>query len=312
MRAIAILNPAAGHGRAGRRSAAIAGQLRASGLVEQVQTTEAPGHATMLARKAAAHTETVIAVGGDGTIQEVARGLIESGRPTHLGLIPLGTGNDFVNAIGMPPTLEAALDALRTAVPTPVDYGRVRWTEAGQPNERVFVNAVGVGFDARVNIEAVALKGLPGRTGYLAAVLRTLRRWDGPPTRVVGHAAAEAEPEATARLLYDGPLLMVSVGNGDRVGGLFRLTPRASLTDGLLDVCLVEHASPWRILQVLPRAVRGRHEMAREVHTFRVRSLTITPTTCLPVHADGEILAENAQSVEISVVPHGLSVLTPA
>ncbi len=307
MRTIAILNPAADHGRTGKKRSAVQAALHAAGLPSEVWLTQAPGHAVTLARQAAARADAVLAVGGDGTIQEVCRGLIESARAVPLGVIPLGTGNDFVKVLGMPLHPQAAARMLARATPRDVDYGVVRWQEAGMGRQQVFVNAVGVGFDARAAIEAERLKFLPGFTGYLAAVFRTLRRWDSPQARIVG----AREPGEAASLLYEGRLLLLTAGNGVSLGGMFRLTPHASITDGLLDVCLVEDARALRIVQVLPRAVRGRHEMAREVHTYRVHTLEITTETGLPIHADGEILAQNAQSIAIDVVPGGLSVLMP-
>ncbi len=307
MRVIAILNPAAGHGQAGKKRAAVEAALRAAGLTGELWLTQAPGHAVTLARQAAAEADAVLAVGGDGTVQEVCRGLIESARTAHLGVIPLGTGNDFVKMLGMPRQPRAAARILATATPTAVDYGLVRWDEHGTLRQQVFVNAVGVGFDARAAIEAEALKFLPGFSGYLAAVFRTLRRWNSPQVRVLGAGS----PTGAATRCYEGRLLLLTAGNGVSIGGMFRLTPHACITDGLLDVCLVEHAGALRILQVLPRAIRGRHEMAREVHTCRVHALEITTEVGLPIHADGEILAHNAQNIAIEVVPGGLSVLMP-
>jgi YegS/Rv2252/BmrU family lipid kinase len=307
MRCIAILNPAADHGRTGKRHHQVMVALRSAGLTDEVWQTKHPGHAVTLARQAAMQADAVIAVGGDGTIQEVSRGLIESGRPVSLGVIPLGTGNDFVKMLGMPRRLDKAAQALSTAVPQAVDIGLVRWCESGQQHQQLFVNAVGAGFDAQAAIEAKMFKGLPGMTGYLAAVLRTLRRWQSPQGRVVGRLS----PSGAMELLYEGPLFLVTVSNGISSGGMFRLTPHASITDGLLDVCLVQDASTSRMLQLIPRAIQGTHETAQEVNMYRVTAITITTDTGLPVHADGEILAHQARSIEINVVSGGLSVLKP-
>jgi YegS/Rv2252/BmrU family lipid kinase len=308
MRCIAILNPAADHGRTGKRYPQVVTALRLAGLTDEVWQTTHPGHAVTLARQATTQADAVVAVGGDGTVHEVCRGLIESGRPVSLGVIPLGTGNDFAKMLGMPRRLDEAAQALKTATPQAVDYGRVRWHEDGQPHEQPFVNAVGIGFDAQAAIEASAFKGLPGFSGYLAAVLRTLRRWQSPQVRIVGRSASD---QARA-LLYEGPLLLVTVGNGISSGGMFRLTPQASITDGLLDVCLVRDLSRSRILQLMPHVIQGTHETAQEVHMHQITHLTISTNTGLPVHADGEILAQQAPTIEIEVVSGGLSVLKPA
>ena len=307
MRVIAILNPAAGNGRAGKKRVAVEAALRAAGLAGEVWATEAPGHAVTLARQAALEAEAVLALGGDGTIHEVSRGLIESRRPVPLGVIPLGTGNDFVKMTGMARDLEAAVRQIATATPALIDYGRVRWQEEGRTCEQPFVNAVGVGFDARVAAEADAFKAWPGLTGYLAAVVRALRGWEAPHTRISGAAT----PDGPAAVCYEGKLLLVTVGNGVSSGGTFYLTPRASITDGLLDVCMVAALSSRRLLCLLPRALRGRHEHEPEVHTARLHTLHITADAGLPIHADGEILTHHAQAIDIEVVPGGLSVLMP-
>ena len=308
MRIIAILNPVANYGRTGKKRVVVEAALRAAGLEGEVWLTQAPGHAVALARRAAAEAEVVLAVGGDGTIHEVCRGLIESPHTAHLGVIPLGTGNDFVKMLGMARRPEAAARQLATATPRAVDYGLVRWVEDGRAGEQVFVNAVGIGFDAQAAIEANSLKFLPGITGYLVAVLRTLRHWGGPMVHITGVEA----PGGSAAVLYEGRLLLVTAGNGVSSGGMFYLTPHASITDGLLDVCIVEYASPWRIMQVIPRAVKGRHETEPEVHTGRIRTLRVTAEAGLPIHTDGEIAARNARNIEIEVVPGGMSVLMPA
>ena len=306
MRCIAILNPAADHGRTGKRRPQVVAALKSAGLTDNVWETTHPGHAIALARQAAMQADMVMAVGGDGTVHEVSRGLIESGRPVSLGVLPLGTGNDFVKMLGIPRRLDEAVQALKTAVPQAVDYGHVRWQEYGQQHEQPFVNAVGIGFDAQAAIEAKAFKGLPGMSGYLAAVLRTLRRWQSPEVRVVDQSTAEPY------LLYAGPLLLVTVGNGISSGGMFRLTPQASITDGVLDVCLVQDVSRSRIVQMMPRVIQGTHEMAQEVHMHQVTSLIINTSASLPLHADGEILAQQAHTIEIEVVSGGLSVWKPA
>ncbi len=319
-----ILNPTAGHGAAGRRRKRLEAALVEADASFRLLVTEGPGHAAALAREAATPGEALVAVGGDGTVQEVARGLLESGQAVHLGVLPAGTGNDFVKMLGMPRWPRAAVTALLHAVPQPVDYGVVRWwdeaqrrgagsgeldassTDNRQPatgNRHVFVNAVGAGFDAQVAAAAGRFKRLPGLTGYLVAVFDTLRRWEAPRTRVHldGQEAA----------FYDGALLLVTAANGVSSGGGFYLTPEASVTDGLLDVCLVEHATTGRILQIIPFALRGRHIGAPEVHMSRTKRVKITSDAPVFVHADGEILTKQAEVVDIEVVRGGLSVLVP-
>ena len=195
-----ILNPAAQNRRAGRRRPALEAALRAEGVDFSVLETEAPGHASRLARTAARTSEVVVAVGGDGTNQEVARGVY--GTNAMMGVLPLGTGNDFAHAVGMPDDLGTAVRALLGATPQPVDLGRIRWQEradggALKTHDALFSNCVGAGFDALTAAYARRYKRLGGRTAYVAGVLRSLWQWRQPSAHVEillsMHGADEAE-----------------------------------------------------------------------------------------------------------------------
>lgn len=307
MRYTFILNPAAGHGLAGRRRRAVEAALDAAALDVELRVTERPGHATELAREAARAGRVAVAVGGDGTVQEVSRGLIESGCPAHLGVVPLGTGNDFVKMVGMPRAPRAAVAALATAVPRRVDFGRVWWWDEAGSGEGTFVNAVGMGFDAKVAEAVDGHKALPGVASYFVAALQTLRHWQAPGVRV-----AVAGPPGTPDRHYEGDVLLVTAGNGTCSGGGFFLTPGASVTDGLFDVCLIEATTVPRILQLMPLALFGRHIHAREVHMHRSERLSVESDRPLALHADGEMLARAVHRVAVEIVPGGLSVLVPA
>ncbi|MDX1420356.1 MAG: diacylglycerol kinase family protein, partial [Rubricoccaceae bacterium] len=176
MRYAVVLNPAAQNGRAGRQRAAIEAALRVENVRFDLYVTERPGHATLLAQQAAPDADVVLAVGGDGTVQEVVQGL--HGSEAALGVLPLGTGNDFAYALGVPETLWEALQALLTAPVRTIDLGRVYWEDATDDalggHERLFANCLGVGFDALVARNARRFKRLGGRTAYHAAVFRTL------------------------------------------------------------------------------------------------------------------------------------------
>ena len=308
MRYAILLNPAAGHGRVGRRRERIERAFREAGLDGEVRVPQSAAQTAEMACEAARIGRAVVAVGGDGTVQHAARGLIESGEAVPLGVVPLGTGNDFARMLGMPRTLRAAVAALRTARPVRVDYGVVRWWADGHPRQRLFVNAVGVGFDAQVAREVAAFKPMPGLAAYLAAVLRTLRRWRAPEV-VVSKGGGPGGQDGRLTRLYSGPLLLVTAGNGATSGGGFRLTPGASLADGLLDVCLIRAAPARRVLRLLGPALRGRHTHAPEVEMYRATRICVESADGLPVHADGELLTGRATRVEVEVVPGGLVVL---
>ncbi len=303
-----ILNPAAGNRRAGQARARLEAALEATGVPFEIVVTERPNHASALARRAAAYADAVVAAGGDGTVHEVAAGLLGADRAA-LGVIPLGTGNDFADVLGLPKRTPDAVRALLAAEAVPTDGGTVRWREAGDGrwHEAVFINAVGIGFDALVAAEAERTKWLRGVSGYAAAVLRTLRRWTQPTVE-----ARSLGPGGAWREVYRGPLFLAAVGNGTSVGGGFRLTPEARLDDGLLDLCLV--AGPLalrRILRLMPRAFRGHHLGEPEVTAERIRRFSLRTEHGVPVHLDGEVLTRSAVEVTVAVQPGAFRVLRP-
>ncbi len=302
-----ILNPAAGNGRAGRARAPLQKALDASGARFELLTTERPNQASQLARRVAARFDAVVAAGGDGTVREVAAGVLGTG--AALGVVPLGTGNDFARLLGMPTGPGAAVGALLDAPAVPVDGGLVRWRERDSVHrhEAVFVNAVGVGFDALVAAEAARSKWTRGLSGYIAAVARTLRAWPQPEVEARGVGADGEEWD-----VYTGHFFLAAVGNGTSVGGGFRLTPDARIDDGLLDLCFVAGPlSLGRIVRVLPCAIRGRHLSEPEVRSGRVRQVSLRSASGLPVHADGEVLTRAAVTVAVEVVPAAFQMLRP-
>jgi YegS/Rv2252/BmrU family lipid kinase len=309
-----ILNPTAGNRRAGRARLQLQQALEASGVAFEIFTTERPNHASTLARRAAARFDAVLAGGGDGTVQEVATGLLDAGE-TPLGILPLGTGNDFAKLLGVPKRPADAIPALLDAEVIPVDAGAVQWRDATAPqrvHEAIFINAVGVGFDALVAAEVDRLKLFRGISGYVAGVWKALRLWEQPEAevrRAFVPAGVEEDEEAP---LYQGPFFLAAVSNGVSVGGGFRLTPNARIDDGLLDLCLVEGPLSFaRIVTLLPKAVAGRHLGEPEVTVERVERLALRLSAGVPIHVDGEVLTRSAVDVEVEVRPGAFRMLRP-
>ncbi len=314
MRSVVVLNPAARGGRNRVLRETLAGVLRDVGIESEVVETRGAGDAERLAR-AHADAGLVIVAGGDGTVHEAVNGLAGTG--AVLGVLPLGTGNDFAHAIGMPDGLVAAAAALAAAPVVPVDVGRVRWEETGEgdplSHTRIFANSLGAGFDAHVAFLAHETKWLGGRTAYLASVLRTLWAWRHPNlrVRVTLTRAHDADGDGETEV-FDGPLFLCEVGNGHSVGGGFHLTPDARPDDGLLDVCLVRHVTPARALRLLPLTFRGGHVGLPEVQMERARRVCLEALTgALALHADGELISFVAQRVEMEVLPGALLVRAP-
>lgn len=297
-----LLNTAARGGRAGRLGATLQAWAEADGLDAVFLSPPSRQALADEAARAAVAGRTVVAVGGDGTIHTAVRGLVAAGVEASLGLVPLGTGNDFIKMTGTPVRPRDAVAALPASTPRAFDYGVVRWSGDDGAGERPFVNAIGLGFDGAVAAGVARYKRLPGAAAYLAAVLGTLRTL----------RPAGAHVEADGRTVHHGPLLLATVANGCSSGGRFRLTPAARADDGMLDLCLV-HALPLRrLLPLVPRVLAGRHGGAPGVTHAVGAAVTITVDVPLPLHADGEVLATSARTVAVRVVPGGLRVLVPS
>lgn len=291
-----IVNPAAGKGRTRKLLPAIREGLRQRGIVFQLLETEGKGHATELA--AGAKGSVVIAVGGDGTVNEVVNGIAGTGK--ILGILPTGSANDLLKAIRIPADLSAALDVLVRGTTQPLDLPEV--VVDGQDDRtvvrRLFLNGVGVGFDAQVAATADGIRYLSGLPLYVAAVLKTLGRYKAPDFRITIDGNRSS-----------GRKLLVAVGNGPCAGGGFFLTPEAKPDDGLLDVCAIDMRSILGILRLMPAVMSGKHLHLDSVLYRKCKSLALESETPFAVHADGEIVASGARRVEVGLRERALKVL---
>lgn len=291
-----IHNPTARRGGAAGALRKMEPVLRRAGVRFEAAATEAPGHAEALAERAARDGwDAVVAVGGDGTVQQVASGLMKAadGQATiPLGIVGVGTGNDFIKLLGIPQrNVPAATRHLLGASPRSVDIGRV--------GGRYFTNGVGIGFDAQVAIQASRIRYLRGMPLYGWALLEVLRSLHTAPIRL----------SLDGEVVADRPLTLVTIGNGACHGGGFWICPDARPDDGLLDVCIAEALSVPRLLRVLPHVMRGTHTRLPEVEIRRARRVRVTSPAPLPMHADGEIFGEAVHDVEIEILPGRLTVL---
>lgn len=290
-----ILNPTAGRGSAAAARGMVERELERAGCEHRVVETRRRGHAAELAAAAVAEGwPAVVAVGGDGTVHETANGLLRAageGPSTPLGIVGVGSGNDFAKLAGVPKDPAAAVRRLAHAEPRAVDAATV--------NGEWFTNGVGIGLDARVAIEVDRRRRLRGVAMYLAALPAVLRAWRAPRMRL----EIDGEP------VSDAPMTLVTVGNGGRHGGGFWICPDASIDDGFLDVCACDRLNTLGILRFLPRVMRGTHVGASCVHMHRARRVRVTSPDPLPVHADGEIIAHDAHDLDILIHPGRLTVL---
>ncbi|HET9027343.1 MAG TPA: diacylglycerol kinase family protein [Trueperaceae bacterium] len=292
-----IFNPAAGKGRARKALTEALAFLDARAAPYMLHTTSGPGHATELAA-ASPPGATVVAMGGDGTAHEVVLGLLRRGTPHDvtgdrtLGVLPLGSGDDFAYSLGLSrDDLPAALERLVAGERKRVDLGFVN----GEP----FLNSVGTGFDAEVAHRVRnSPRFLPGLAGYLYSTLATLAILDCPPVEVWVDGTS----------VHSGPALLVGAQNGPRTGGSFLFAPHAVPTDGLLDVVVASRLTHLGTLRLLPLVMRGRHLEHPAVALHRGKTVRVLWETPRPGHADGEPLPLTT-TFDVSVAPGALPVI---
>ena len=273
-----IINPISGKGK----KAKIAQLLLAKGY--KVAFTEYAGHAEVLAREAT--EEVVVAVGGDGTVNEVARGIV--GTEKALGIIPCGSGDGLARHLGLSHNIEKAL---RT-----IEQGECKRMDTAEVNGRLFLSVCGVGFDAVVS-ERFAKSGKRGLANYIRQGLKTWRNYT-PEKYIVEIDGKEIDVEA----------LFITVGNSDQWGNNAKIAPLADCCDGILDITIVEKFGvlemPWLAL----RLMTGTLQRSRKVHCYKGKEVRIIRECEGAAHADGDWFMESA-TLNIKILPSALKVI---
>ncbi len=290
-----IYNPAAGRGKAEQ----LLNQLRTEGGLElELRPSREPGHAADLARRAADEGfAKIVAAGGDGTVHEVANGILLSGRrDVTLSVWPIGSANDYAYSLGMDVWWGRRAERLPTEV-LAVDVGRV--ATAGR--ERFVVCCLGIGFNGMVTIESRKTRWLKGMPLYAWAFLKAMVRHFATPTMTITFDDQE----------ITSPTLALSVLNGQREGN-FPLRPAADLTDGLFDFMHATRLTRWHLIRFLPRMATGQlPENHKLLRLGRARRISVRSEAPLCVHADGEFICvpeDRIREVAVEVVPRRLQV----
>ncbi len=299
-----IVNPVAGGGTAEQSIPDIERRLRESGLDFDLVQTKRPWHAVELAQAAAAEVDVVVAVGGDGTANEVLNGLMrakDEGHTVTMGVLCVGRGNDFAFGVGIPTELAAGCETLTTDRRRTIDVGHV--VGGDFPEGRYFGNGVGIGFDAVVGFVAAKMKHVRGFLGYFVAAIKTIFLYFKAPL---------------VRLEFDGqPMdlhaLMVSVMNGTRMGGGFMMAPNGKPDDGVFDLCIARQVSRPRIFAVMLKFMKGTQFEHPAISDGQTRRITVTAVEgTLPAHADGETLCTEGQKLEIDILPNAIEIVSAA
>jgi YegS/Rv2252/BmrU family lipid kinase len=298
-----ILNPMADMGRAWK----VANDLRPIAREFKGDLTWSgtvyPTHAIELARQAAEEgCDLVIAMGGDGTVHEVMNGLMQipaEKRPV-MGIVPIGSGNDFAYSIGVTQKSSHALaHALKAENVRPVDIGLMT-DEHGR--QEYFDNTLGIGFDAVVTIRSHKLPIVKGFLMYLTAVIQTI---------ILNHNPASVKVETDAET-WEDKLLMFTLCNGPREGGGFMLSPDSKNNDGVMETVAVTKVSRATMFRLVPEFMKGTHMRFKQVRMGQFKRLTLTSDLPLYIHADGEVFTSfgsNLKKVSFEIMPKALRVV---
>ena len=302
-RAKVIVNPAAGRGIPLKSLPTIEELLNKEDLSYDIIVTKCPGHAIELAEQAVSEGfNEVVAVGGDGTVNEVINGLMKSSdkgaEKCVLGVIGAGSGNDFLFGMGLPLDLEENCRIVAEGKSRLIDIGRVYLDDAKEC--RYFGNGIGIGFDAVVGFEAKKLKHIRGPLSYLIGAIKTIFLYDNAPEVKISCNGRE----------YQQRSLMVSIMNGIRMGGGFMMTPNSQSDDGQLDLCIAGHAGVLRLFQLMFHFMKGTQEGDKEITFDRTDRLRVEAVhKGLPAHLDGETLCLEGRQFEIDVLAKRLKLL---
>jgi diacylglycerol kinase (ATP) len=297
-----ILNPMADMGNAWKVANDLRPIINEYGNADWSGTVY-PTHATELAKQAGEQGyDMVIAMGGDGTVHEVVNGIMQlpaKKRPI-LGVVPVGSGNDFAHAIGIPMESDHAMAQALKGEPSSIDLGLM--TDEYDRSE-YFDNTFGIGFDAIVTIRAHKLPVVRGFLMYLTAVIQTI---------FLNHNPARVQFETDREKWEDG-MIMTTICNGSREGGGFMLSPDSKMADGALEYLTVRKVSRPMMFRLVPEFMKGTHRrFTRQIRMGVCKKITMTSDRPLYIHSDGEIytsFGSNLRKLTIKVVPKALKVV---
>jgi YegS/Rv2252/BmrU family lipid kinase len=287
-----IVNPIAGNGFALTLIPGIEEMIKKHGVKGEIVLTQKPGHAVDLSRE---YYEKgyryIIGVGGDGTLNEVARPLTGK-KDITIGIIPAGTGNDFIQILGFPGRFnDGDWDIFFNRKTIAMDAGLV--------NNMIFLNGMGLGFDAQVAAENYTEPGKVKKGGahkYIWHILKTLLFFREKKMIVISE---------NSRVETDCFINTISIGR--RFAGGFFLTPRAIANDGLLDVCSIKKLNLLQRFRLLLKVPKGNHITEKEVNYYQTQGLNIKFPEDVPFHVDGELFFSN--SFDVKIIPGAFNVI---
>lgn len=292
-----IFNPAADKGRAASKADSIRRSLATLGNAS-LETTRFAGHAADLARAAAGNGATLIACGGDGTLNEVVNAV--AGQQVKIGVLPVGSANDFLKTFD--PSAkehEARIRGFAGAASRRVDLGKVGFSGG---ESRYFVNSIGIGFTGRIASTVKATPWLRGELSYAWALVRVLLGYSAVKMHITLQTA-----DGTIEL--DEPVFAFSVSNGRVEGGKFHISPDADMYDGLLDVCILKAIPKWRLPGYVLKYLKGSQIHDSRVIYCKARSVAVFLAVDEAMHMDGEVIDRAGGAIGITAEPLAVEML---
>ena len=301
MTAKIILNPYSNRWNAQKRWPEAEAALNSAGVEFELAVSEYPHHTIELAEQAARHGfSPIIAAGGDGTIGEVVNGLAKAAKDDQallgpFGILPLGSANDLVDNLGLPKDLAGAAQVIAA--------GKTRRMDVGSVNGLYFANNSAIGLEPYITLVQQRITWIKGMLRYLVAAVAGIMdkplwtadiEWEG------GH--------------YQGAMLLVTVGNGARTGGVFYMAPHADPFDGKLTFVYGLRRTRAAMFAVLPKTMKrdkGSYVETVDIHEEHSTWIKIHVDTPTPAHIDGEIFSEAIQDLEYHIHPGRLQILLP-
>lgn len=292
MKHLFIVNPAAGKGKALKRIPEIEAVFKDFEGEYIVEITEKPGHATEIAKFYSHKGDyRIYSIGGDGTLNEVLNGMVESN--CSLGVIPSGSGNDFIRSIY---NLSSYNDIVKKIV-----YGSEEYVDLGRVNEQYFLNISSVGIDAEIAYNAKEFKKLPFINGHMAYLFSIF-------TTVFKYKSKQIDFKIDSKNLSENTLLL-AIANGTYYGGGMKIAPKANLGDGIFEVCHVQEVSKGKILRLFPKVIKGEHDTIQEVSFHQGKNISLSCSEEFTMNIDGELF--RAKEANFEIIPKGIKIIIP-
>ena len=304
MKTVFVVNPASANGKTGKVWPELSAQVRTAGVEHEALFTAGPGEATDLAARALAEgADTVVAVGGDGTLNEVANGFLRDGKDypeAALALLPQGTGGDFKRTIGIPADVAGAIGAIARRTVRRIDAGRIEMVGLdGQPLARWFINIADAGIGGVV-VERVnrTTKLFGGKTSFMYASIATLLSYK--PQAVVVETAEEQ---------FEGRAQNVVIANCQYFGGSMHVAPEAEPDDGLFDIVVFGDIGGMEAIRSINDIYKADHVKNPKVRGWRSAEVKVTSEERVLIDVDGEMCG--TLPATFTVVPRAINVVVP-